>query len=241
MEKKHVFHSHLSPEQLLQVIRSCAFELQDVWRFMYIQLAINNFLYRINKNEFQIIRQTFISYPLKPFFYGTVSPERNGSRIEGHFDIPLAIKLFLGTWMTCFVGFFLFVFGMIGNSVRQGKDGIEIFIPAILACLFFMAIFVGMLYISLRLRRSDEKAIIEFIESVCETTNSQVTTAHTPLSDSNYLSYLKTNTLIKYPSYMLPGIGALIAWQVSGSMDIGVYIIVATLLAAVIYYMKYKK
>lgn len=171
----HVFKSDLSPEKALSAISLLSLEERAMWWIYNTEIKVRNYFFKANGNKFQIIKPSRFRYPLKPYFYGSVSKDKEGSKIEGTFAIPFWVKIFLAFWATGLVT-------MGGNVIINLAADIitdkTYDITGILLLLFILLVFigmpVGMFALSLQLRKQDEQAIIEFIKTSCHATHEVV-------------------------------------------------------------------
>lgn len=164
----HVFKTDLSPEKALDAIKLLSLEERAIWWIYNTDIKVRNYFFKANGRKFQIIKPSRFRYPLKPYFYGSVSKDKEGSKIEGRFAIPLWVKIFLAFWTT---GLVTMGGNVIINLTADIVTDKEYGIAGILLLLFILLVFigmpVGMFALSLKLRKQDEQAIIEFIKTSC--------------------------------------------------------------------------
>lgn len=56
-------------------------------------------LVRFEGNQFKLWKRRYYRNDFSPYFYGSVSPDNHGTRIEGHFDMDRWVKIFMGIWL----------------------------------------------------------------------------------------------------------------------------------------------
>jgi hypothetical protein len=94
-----VLHSAFSPQSVAEVLgRSIDEEhwtLFSMSGFKGSRLIIG----RVEDNTFRLRKRRYSRNDFAGIFYGRFEPERGGTRIEGHFDMPRWAKYFMRVWL----------------------------------------------------------------------------------------------------------------------------------------------
>ena len=56
-------------------------------------------LVKFEGNQFKLWKRRYYRNDFSPYFYGTLSPENQGTRIQGYFDIDRWMKIFMRIWL----------------------------------------------------------------------------------------------------------------------------------------------
>jgi hypothetical protein len=121
-------------------------------------------LSKFDRTKFKLWkRRRWSRYDFSPFFSGTLSPEGNGTRIEGNFGTSPLVKVYLIVWLTLAVVFSLpFFLGSLAHTIR-GTDWPGIAIP-----LGVLTIGVLMPRIGRLTGRREERFVLEFLVTTLE-------------------------------------------------------------------------
>jgi hypothetical protein len=144
----------------------------DVERFAFSwsgYAGSKDILGKIRDTSFRLQKRRYYRNSFAPFFFGRFVVSDGGTLIEGDFKMHPAVKVFLVIWFS-FLAFFVLMTVTLTATGRAHMDddrGLALVIP------FGMAIFaVALVKFGQRLGRSEEQAILAFLKSALEASDS---------------------------------------------------------------------
>jgi len=117
-------------------------------------------LLKFSGNQFTLWKRRYYRNDFAPYFFGTLSPENQGTRLEGHFDMNRWVKIFMRIWIIFAIMFTLpVVFAMLSRTI-QGNAWAGILIPiGLVAFGIFLPKFGRWM------GKGEEKLMTEFLET----------------------------------------------------------------------------
>jgi hypothetical protein len=117
-------------------------------------------LVKFDGNQFKLWKRRYYRNDFSPYFYGTLSAENQGTRIQGHFDINRWTKIFMRIWLA---GVVLFTLPVLLATLRQTAHGdawVGVAVP-----IGLIAFGILMPNFGRWLGRNEEKYIKDFLET----------------------------------------------------------------------------
>jgi len=122
-------------------------------------------LSKFEGNGFRLWKRRTYRNDFAPIFFGAASSERQGTRIEGRFDVDPLVKIFMGIWLgfVIVIGTGLFISALLGKIQGDARVGL-IIPPAMVGFGLLMpqfGRFIG---------RGEEKSLREFLQTTLAAT-----------------------------------------------------------------------
>lgn len=172
---KHAFFSTLTTADCIQTFIDNVGE--DRVAFPYVSRP---FFGRVRGHRFRLRARRVHRNPFAPVFYGTFRELPGGTLIEGHVRIHPLVRLFAVLWLA-FPGVFLCGFacaigrglipilvGAENSSIQIAGDELAEFIRGALVLLGFALLGVGMILFGKFLGRTEEEAILQFLQDTLD-------------------------------------------------------------------------
>jgi hypothetical protein len=86
-------------------------------------------LVKFSGNQFVLWKRRYYRNDFAPYFFGTLSPDSKGTRLEGYFDMNRWAKIFMRIWIAFAILFSLPVIFAILSRPIQGNAWLGILIP----------------------------------------------------------------------------------------------------------------
>jgi hypothetical protein len=117
-------------------------------------------LVKFEGNQFALWKRRYYRNDFAPYFFGTLSPDNQGTRLEGHFDMNRWTKIFMRIWIAFALLFSVPVlFAMLSRPI-QGNAWVGILFP-----IGFILFGIFLPKFGRWLGRSEEKFMVEFLEA----------------------------------------------------------------------------
>jgi len=117
-------------------------------------------LSKFNGNEFKLWKRRYYRNSFAPFFFGNLSREERGTRVEGRFGMDPYVKGFMIVWLSLAVVFSSPIFFSTLAHPIHGDDWTGILIPAGLVCFGILLPKFGQL-----IGKREERYLREFLET----------------------------------------------------------------------------
>jgi len=117
-------------------------------------------LVKFEGDRFKLWKRRYYRNDFSPYFYGSFSPDNQGTRIEGHFDMDRWVKIFMRIWLGFIAVTALPVAFVSLNHPNRGNAWVGIAIP-----LGLLAFGILLPKFGSRLGRNEEKYIREFLQT----------------------------------------------------------------------------
>ena len=86
-------------------------------------------LVKFNANQFVLWKRRYYRNDFAPYLFGTVLPDDKGSRLEGHFDMNLWVKIFMRIWIAFAVVFIVPIFFATLTQSTRGNAWVGVIVP----------------------------------------------------------------------------------------------------------------
>jgi hypothetical protein len=94
-----VLRSNLSSEECIQRLQNSTDPGSRTLFSLSGYKGSKDLLIKFNGNQFKLWKRRYYRNDFSPYFYGTISPDNQGTRIEGHFGMDRLVKIFMGIWL----------------------------------------------------------------------------------------------------------------------------------------------
>jgi hypothetical protein len=115
-----VLQTNLAPEECIRRIQESTDPGQRTLFSFSGYKGSKRLLLKFDGNQFVLWKRRYYRNDFSPYFYGTLSPENQGTRIQGHFDISRWTKIFMRIWLG---GVILFTLPVLIATLRQTSHG----------------------------------------------------------------------------------------------------------------------
>jgi hypothetical protein len=165
MKKRIVLHSGLAPAVAADALRrSIDEERRTLFSFSGYK-GDQPVLGVVAGNTFRLQKRRYWHNDFAPHFYGQMMPEREGTRIEGHFDLSEWVKGFMWVWLglAAMIGIPIFIFTLAKflKGTQTDSDPLGLIIPPALIAWGFVLPRIGRL-----LGTDDEAFIVQYLQHV---------------------------------------------------------------------------
>lgn len=121
-------------------------------------------LLKVNGDQFVLWKRRYYRNDFSPYFFGTLSPDNQGTRLEGNFDMNRWVKIFMRFWIGFVILIALPLWSAALKGTIQGDPKVAVLVP------------IGMLLFGIFLPnvgrwigRGEERFIKNFLETTLET------------------------------------------------------------------------
>ena len=97
--KQIVLHSSLAAEECLKRLEDSTDPGKRTLFSFSGYKGSKPLLITFDGNQFKLWKRRYYRNDFSPYFYGAVSPDNQGTRIEGHFGMDRWVKIFMGIWL----------------------------------------------------------------------------------------------------------------------------------------------
>jgi hypothetical protein len=158
--KEIVLRSSLATEECIRRIQDATDPGQRTLFSLSGYKGSKLLLVKFKGNQFKVWKRRYYRNDFSPYFYGNLSSEGQGTRIEGHFDMDRWVKIFMRIWLGLLIVPSAAVFISTLNRPNRDNAWIGVAIPLGLAAFGIILPNFGRW-----LGRNEEKYIKEFLET----------------------------------------------------------------------------
>ena len=108
--EKLVLHTDLAPDECIRRIEASTDPGNRTIFSLSGYKGSKPLLVKFNGNQFVLWKRRYYRNDFAPYFFGTLSPDDKGSRLEGHFDMNRWVKIFMRIWIAFAVVFIVPIF-----------------------------------------------------------------------------------------------------------------------------------
>ncbi len=140
----------------------------------------------VDNHEFELSKRKYYHNAFAPVFFGSLSPQPRGTRIEGHFDSPRWIRIFWGIWCAFVVVLVVPIFILMVRELLRGRMPLnESAWVGLLVPPFMLAIGGLMPKFGRWLGRNEEKFLLEFVKTTLAATGDIPSSAYAAVQPAN--------------------------------------------------------
>jgi len=141
---------------------------------------------RIEGHGIELSKRKYYHNASAPVFFGSLSPQPRGTRIEGHFDSPRWIRIFWRFWCASVFLIVLPVFFFVTRDILRGRMPLnESAWVGLLVPPFMLAIGGLMPKFGRWLGRNEEKFLLEFVKTTLAATGDIPSSAYAAVQPAN--------------------------------------------------------
>lgn len=122
---------------------------------------------KIDGDRIRLEKRRYYRNSFAPYFYATLSAQEHGTRIEGHFDSPPLVKVFMWIWLAFVlaIGIPLFILSLkdifLKTDAGSGDPIIGVLVPPVLIVFGILLPKIGKWF-----ARSEEGFILNFLQRI---------------------------------------------------------------------------
>lgn len=122
---------------------------------------------KIEGDRIRLEKRRYYRNSFAPYFYATLSEQEHGTRIEGHFDSPPFVKVFMRIWLAFVlaVGIPIFILSLKGiflkTNTGNGDPVVGVLVPPVLIVFGILLPKIGRWF-----ARSEEGFILNFLQRI---------------------------------------------------------------------------
>jgi hypothetical protein len=158
--EKLVLHSDLAPDECSRRIEASTDPGNRTIFSLSGYKGSKPLLVKFNGNQFVLWKRRYYRNDFAPYFFGTLSPDNKGTRLEGQFDMNRWVKILMRIWIAFAVVFTLPIFFATLAQSARGNAWAGVIVPI---GLVIFGIFLPKF--GRWIGRSEEKLMREFLQN----------------------------------------------------------------------------